>query len=78
MAHQYLLLMPKVTREFFGKIDGAVLSAGATYGNGKVAAVIGDKTGQPAFHEIADVAKHLLDIGNIFQEFDHWRIATVE
>ena len=54
------------------------MPARAADGNGKVAAVIGYETGQPALHEIADVAKHLLCIGGIFQEFDDRRIAPGE
>ena len=55
-----------------------MLPARAANGNGKVAAIIGYKAGQPALYEIADVAQHLLRIGSIFQEFDDRCIAPGE
>ena len=78
MAHQHLLLMLEMARELFGEIDRAVLSAGAADGHGQVAAVVGDETGQPAFHEIADIAKHVLCAGGVVEKFDHRGIAPGE
>src|SRR3989338_4164105 len=53
-APQHLLLLVEMPGEFFGERDGAVLPAGAADGDGEITAVIGNVTGQPAFHKIAD------------------------
>ena len=52
--------------------------AGAADRNGQVAAIVGDKTGQPAFDKIAYVDKHVLYAGGVVQEFDHCRVAPSE
>src|SRR3989338_11571164 len=54
VAHQHLLLLLEMPGEVFGEIDRAVLPAGAADGQGDITAVIGNVTGQPAFHKIAD------------------------
>src|SRR3989338_5778388 len=74
VAHQRLLLLLEMPGEFFGEIDRAVLPAGAAEGNCKITAAIRDVTRQPAFHEIADIAKHVLHGRGVFQKFDYRRV----
>jgi hypothetical protein len=55
-----------------------VLPAGAADGDGKIAAVVGHQTRQPALHEFAYVTEHILCIRGFFQKPNHCGVAPGE
>ena len=76
MAQQHLLLCFEMLRQFFHQIYRAMLAAGTAERNGEITAIIDNKVGQPAFYEETDVIAHFFHTGDVFEKFDHCRIAS--
>ena len=65
----------KVVRQPFGKIDRAMLSAGATDADCEVIAVVTDVTREPGANKACDILTHVPHLGFRFEKGDYRRIS---
>ena len=71
VAHLHIaVIVAEIAPELLTHINGAVLTTGATDGNGHVTTIAVGKRGQPGIQEARDVIHHLTGQRFPFQKFD--------